>query len=122
MDKQAEAAAKFQSSVFSEMFVPKFIEKCAAKGITFETEEDLIAGLETAGMLKAAQEQMRAQGVDPTPSPKKAVRDLLKQAMFAEKPAEQGSLEGVKQAIAEMVSAQAEPAAPETKPAEAAKK
>jgi hypothetical protein len=111
MEKQAEAAAKFQQAVFTEMFVPKFIEKCAAQGITFKDEDELIAGLETAGMLKAAQAELQAKGIDTNPSPKKAVRDMLKQAMFGEQ-AQPQDLSGVEQALAGVITAgtEAQPA------------
>ena len=109
MEKQAEAAAKFQQAVFTEMFVPKFIEKCAAHGITFKDEDELIAGLETAGMLKAAQAELQAKGVDTNPSPKKAARDMLKQAMYGQaEPAQ--NLSGVEQALAGVIAANAEAA------------
>lgn len=87
MEKQAEAAAQFQQTVFTEAYIPMFIEKCAQVGISINSEDDLLAALETAGMLKAAQAELQAKGVDTNPSPKKAVRDLLKQAMFGNKPA-----------------------------------
>ena len=109
MEKQAEAAAKFQQAVFTEMFVPKFVEKCAAQGITFKDEDELVAGLETAGMLKAAQAELQAKGVDTNPSPKKAARDMLKQAMYGKtEPAQ--NLSGVEQALAGVIAANAETA------------
>ena len=49
MDK--EAAVK---KVFEDVYVPQFLEKCAAKGVVFKSEDDLQAALATVVMLKNA--------------------------------------------------------------------
>lgn len=91
-EKQAAAQANFQQAALNEVYAPKLREKCASIGITFVDEADFTAALETIGMLKMARAQLQAQGIDPTPTPKKEVRDMLKKAMFEqEKAAEKAS-------------------------------
>ena len=106
MDKQAEAAARLQDVLFDEVYLPRFKQACATKGITFDTDEDLVAGLETAAMLKMAEQQMREQGIDPQPSAKKQARDMLKQAMFGANPEDQSQgSEHVKSALSDLLLA-----------------
>lgn len=81
-EKQAEATANFQQAALAEIYTPKLVEKCAELGITFADQADVMAALETIGMLKMARAQLQEQGIDPTPTPKKQMRDMLKQAMF----------------------------------------
>lgn len=105
MDKQAEAAARLNETLFNQVYYPHFKQACAKRGIEFDNQEDLIAGLETVAMLKEAEAALRAQGVDPRPSAKKQARDLLKQAMYGETQSAETELSGVKQALADLISA-----------------
>jgi hypothetical protein len=107
MEKQAEAAERLQSTVFNEVYLPRFKEACARSGITFDSDEDLVAGLETAAMLKMAEADLREQGIDTRPSAKKQARDMLKEAMFGNEE-ENTANEGVKSALADLLSASKE--------------
>ena len=119
MEKQAEAAARLQNVLFDEVYLPHFKRACAEKGITFDNDEDLVAGLETAAMLKMAEHQMREQGVDPKPSAKKQARDMLKVAMFGENPeVQQEGMENVKSALSALISVSQGAEAEEQKPNE----
>lgn len=119
MEKQAEAAARLQNVLFDEVYLPRFKQACAEKGITFDSDEDLVAGLETAAMLKMAEEQLREGGVDPRPSAKKQARDMLKVAMFGEDPeAQQTGMENVKSALSSLISASQEAGAGAQEPNE----
>jgi hypothetical protein len=106
MEKQAEAAVRLQNVLFDEVYLPRFKQACAQHGITFDSDEDLVAGLETSGMLKVAEANMREQGIDPQPSAKKQARDMLKVAMFGEDPeAQHTGMENVKSALSELITA-----------------
>lgn len=112
MNKQAEAAsAQLTDVMFKDVYLPRFKQACAQQGIEFPTDEDLVAGLETAMMLKTAEAQLREQGVETRPSFFKESRDLLKQAMFGRQE-EAPALDGVKKAMANLI--QASKAAPAT--------
>ena len=106
MDKQAEAEDRLQSALFDQVYLPRFKQACDKVGIKFDNDEDLLAGLETAAMLKMAEEQMREQGVDPKPSRKKQARDMLKVAIFGEDPkAQAAGAESVKNALSDLLLA-----------------
>lgn len=108
MDKIAQAEKQLQDQLFDQVYVGQFKQACAKQGITFETHEDLVAGLETAAYLKMAEAQLREQGIDPRPSMKKQARDMLKQAMFGapEQPAatDEGVI-SIKSAMAALIEA-----------------
>lgn len=107
MDKQAEAAVRLQNVLFDDVYLPRFKQACAQQGIEFADEDELTAGLETAAMLKSAETQLRNQGIDPRPSPKKQARNMLKQAMFGSEQETQGA-ENVKSALSELLAVSAE--------------
>lgn len=105
MNKQAEAVVQLQNVLFDDVYLPQFKQACAQQGIEFANDEELVAGLETAAMLKSAETQLREQGVDPRPSPKKAARDLLKQAMFGTNPEQEAQgAQKVKSALSELLA------------------
>ncbi|HDL84896.1 MAG TPA: hypothetical protein ENH11_00935 [Candidatus Acetothermia bacterium] len=75
MDNQMTKVA----ASFGDYWVPHFEKECAARGITFASEQDLQAGIETALMLRECEKIAADSGV--ASSPKLKARDLLKQAM-----------------------------------------
>jgi len=48
-------AKQAQDKLFADIYVPAFLNKCAAHGITFSSEEDVRSALENAAVLKQAQ-------------------------------------------------------------------
>ena len=48
---------KSQEVLFEQVYLPIFVEKCAEKGIVFNSEEDLHSALESAAILKLAKVQ-----------------------------------------------------------------
>lgn len=105
MDKQAEAATKLQNTLFDEVYLPRFKQACAQLKVAFETDEDLVAGLETAAMLKAAEQELREQGVDTRPSFQKQARDMLWGALNQGTSEQPATAENVKRAFAEALAA-----------------
>lgn len=110
MEKQAAAAEKLQGALFDEVYLPRFKQACADVGISFDSDEDLVAGLETCAMLKMAEAGLREQGIETRPSAKKQARDLLKQAMFGAEEQEAPASDNVKSALAELIAASTEEA------------
>lgn len=75
MDEKMQKVAES----FGQYFIPRFVKECAARGIHFADEEELQAGLETAVMLKQANELAKQNGT--VKSAKVQAKEMLKQAM-----------------------------------------
>lgn len=110
MEKQAEAATKLQSLLFDQVYLPRFKQACDRYKVAFETEEDLVAGLETAAMLKAAEQDLRSQGIDTRPSFQKQARDMLWQTLYQDRPEQPEANETIKQAFLDVLAAGGEEA------------
>ena len=62
------------TKVFSEVYVPRFLEKLASKGIKFKDKEEIDSALATVVMLK------QASAATPAPVAKTAELSIIKQA------------------------------------------
>jgi hypothetical protein len=49
-------AEEAQGVMFNDVWLPTFVEKCAARGLHFSSEEELRESLETASLLKFAEQ------------------------------------------------------------------
>ena len=96
-------------TITRDIYLPAFVEKCAAEGITFPDSDSLNAALESVAMLKAAEE---AESTDLTKQARADLGKLLgeEQAVTAEdeiqKSASIAADERVKNALATLAASQ----------------
>jgi hypothetical protein len=102
---QMDPAVTAYDTLSREVYLPAFVEKCAAEGLQFPDEESIQAALESVAMLKAAE---AAESTDLTKSARADLGRLLgepapEQAAATEedlkKAAELVKLASVKQAL-----------------------
>jgi len=79
-EKQAAAVAALEENLLTDAYLPVFRQKCAEAGLPLNSNEDIVAALETTAMLKAAEEEYATQ---PTGAVS-ALRNQLKQAMYGD--------------------------------------
>jgi len=78
MNGQAEKVA----AAFGEYFIPQFVKECAARGIHFNSDEEVQAALESANLIDQCEKTAQDQGLFQEESPIIQANELLKQAAY----------------------------------------
>lgn len=94
MEKVAEA-------LFNNVYLPAFIKRCSAKGIEFSSEDELVAALQNAAILKSAEEQNKQEK---SASLHKTANSLLRTQLLGEDTAAQTKKASDEQQLNEFIA------------------
>jgi len=101
-EKQAAALNALQENLLTDVYMPVFKQACADAGAPLESNEDLVAALETTAMLKHAE----AMQVEQPTEALGMLRDKLKQGMFGGSERQHMAIDGVRAALEALKSAE----------------